>query len=207
MTTPTMASAIRDAARDMAESLATALPGRVALWDPLTGTATIEAGLRRPVRRLNGGVSYEDLPLLPGVPLLFPGAPGQGISWLPLPGDPVLLVCCQWDPSGWSGGSPSDPQDLRTHHLGHAFAIPVALGATTTPATLTLDASATIQLGAAAVQPVALAPLVLAELAAIKTVFDIHVHTGVLTGGAISGMPVTPLPIPGSVASTKALAE
>lgn len=48
----------------------------------------------------------------------------------------------------------------------------------------------------------ALAGLVLAELQSIKTAFDSHTHTGVSTGGGVSGTPVLPMPAPSSVAAS-----
>lgn len=62
----------------------------------------------------------------------------------------------------------------------------------------------TVDLGSdAPVEFVALATKVLTELAAIKTAFDAHVHSGVTAGGASSGAPTVPMPTPTAPAATK----
>ena len=76
------------------------------------------------------------------------------------------------------------------------------------PATLTLDATSEIKLGAAASDFVALAAKVLTELNSIKTAFDTHTHPFVATGAASpTSAPTAPMTTPSSVAAALVKAE
>lgn len=104
----------------------TAFPARVQSYDGANQVADLEPLVRSPVLQPDGSVVYEDLPMLPSVPVLLPRSAGWFIG-LPLgEGDTVLVVCCEVAIGHWRAGdgSPQYPGDLRRHHLAHAVAIP-----------------------------------------------------------------------------------
>lgn len=121
----------------------------------------------------------------------------QGVYFTAPAGAQGMLLAPAGDPSvavavGLSGETPDAPPagEGGLHYLGTWKVY--------------LDASGNVHLGQqVATDFVALATLVATQLTAIKTAFDAHVHTGVLTGGASSGPPAAPMPTPGSVAATK----
>jgi hypothetical protein len=115
-------------------ALAKALPGTVVSYDdgnsydpPRPPTALVRPGVHRLVRSENdpNEDEIEILPAIPDVPVMWPR--GRGFSFIGSlsAGDPVLLVCCDRDISGWvRTGTPSEPEDARSHSWGHAVAIP-----------------------------------------------------------------------------------
>lgn len=107
-------------------------PGRVESYDPATQTANVRPMLRLPLPppTHDEPVAYEDPPVIPSVPVLWPRV-GTWFLSLPLqPGDYVLLVPCEGDWSEvWANGTgePSSPPDIRRHHLAHCVALPLGL--------------------------------------------------------------------------------
>ena len=105
------------------------LPGRVESYDAATQTANVMPMLRLPLPppTHDEPVAYEDPPVVPCVPVLWPRV-GTWFLSLPLqPGDYVLLVPCEGDWSEvWANGTgePSSPPDIRRHHLAHCVALP-----------------------------------------------------------------------------------
>ena len=107
--------------------LHTAFPGRVHS-DPdwSAGTADIEPLVKYPVPQPDGSYQYEDLPILPAVPIVMPRTSQWFVSLPIARGDTVLVVCAESAIGAWRAGdgSPQHPGDLRRHHLSHAVAIP-----------------------------------------------------------------------------------
>ncbi len=121
--------AVNDALDARDRRLSKALPGTVVTYNAATKTATVKPGVHRLVPSVSDpdDDEIEELPAIPDVPVCWPV--GRGFAITPgiglLPGDPVLLVCCDRDISGWlRTGTPSDPDDARLHSWGSAVAIP-----------------------------------------------------------------------------------
>lgn len=173
---PTTTEVIRRAIESRLGDVFTALPAQVKAYDGATQTADLILVVRRPLP--SGEESepvYEDLPILPNVPVLFPRGGGGtvAITWPLEPGDHVLVIFTTWSVAGWRvSGQVSDPLDGRAHHPGSAVALPglapssQPLSQGSTPA-LVLEGSE-IRLGKDAADFLAIAPKVMANLNIIK---------------------------------------
>lgn len=103
----------------------TAMVGRIETYYPATQTADIVPVVKRPVPTSSGNVAYEDLPIVPNVPICFPRGGQFFITWTLSKGDHVLLIVLNYSISQWrKNGTISEPGDLRMHHLGNALALP-----------------------------------------------------------------------------------
>lgn len=103
-----------------------ALPGRVQRYDAATQTADVVPLVRHPVPQPDGGTEFEDLPIIPSVPVIFPRVGGWFLAFAIEPGDTVQLLFNSADLGTWRVGSGGvvTPGDLRRSHLAHAVALP-----------------------------------------------------------------------------------
>jgi len=71
------------------------------------------------------GGEEQPLPILEDVPLIFPGGSTMKMTWTPLAGDAVIVICAQRAIDNWktSGGLVS-PGNLRRFSASDAVAIP-----------------------------------------------------------------------------------
>jgi len=111
------------------EDLHTAFVGRVERYDAVTQTADVLPLIYRPVTSESNEIVYEQLPVLPALPVLTPRA---GAAYLHMPvsvGDFVLVTCLESAYRHWrqGDGRAEHPGDLRRHHLAHAVCQPVNL--------------------------------------------------------------------------------
>lgn len=109
----------------------TALPGRVRSYDAAAQTADVEVMIKRSVP--TGGDEaapvLETLPVLPSVPVAFPGGGGCFLTFPMAQGDPVWLVFAERDTSQYRvTGAVSDPGVQATHGLSGAVAFPCRVG-------------------------------------------------------------------------------
>jgi len=106
--------------------LHTSFPGRIESYDAATQTANVQPLIRHPVLQPDGSYAYEDLPVLPSIPVMFPRSEGWFVACRLGPGDTVLVVCCETAIGHWrdGDGAAQYPGDLRRHHIAHAVAIP-----------------------------------------------------------------------------------
>lgn len=106
----------------------TSIPGTIKAYTPgPSPVADILPCVRAPVPNEDGDTVYEDLPVIPNVPIAFPrGKKGAySITWPLEPGDSVLLVVNTVAIGEWrSSGQVSSPGDLRLHSLGSVIAYP-----------------------------------------------------------------------------------
>lgn len=111
-----------------------AMPGVIQSFDPTTQTVSVIPALRMRVN-LDNKVTWKDLPVIQGVPIVIPFAQGAGLLLtLPItPGDECLLVFSDRaiDYFTQSGGvqktdtsSSEDTTTPRAHHLTDAICIP-----------------------------------------------------------------------------------
>lgn len=104
----------------------TAIPGRVQSYDASTQTADVQPLIKAKHRGEDSSLVTESLPVIPHVPVVFPGAGGMRITFPMQRGDTVLLVFSEASLDIWQnqGGGPVDPLDVRRFHLSDAIAIP-----------------------------------------------------------------------------------
>ena len=115
-------------ARSMDE-VRTAFVGVVQSYNSATQTATIKPPVLQPVPTDSDGREYEQLPVLPAVPVAFPRA-GNAFIHVPIAsGHKVLVICCENSFHHWRAGNGDNtqPGDERRHHLANAVAIPLGI--------------------------------------------------------------------------------
>jgi hypothetical protein len=203
---PEPADVLRAHLEQFALELHTAFPARVQTYDAATQRADLVPLIKHPVPQPDGPSAYEDLPVLPSVPVLFPRAGAWFLS-LPLAaGDTVLVIIQEAAAGHWEAGDgdPQYPGDLRRHHLANAVAYagyyPAARALTNASGAnlvlgkddgsrIVIKPDLTVEIAGGA-QFVALANLVQTALDAIRTAYSAHTHAvagTVGSGGAVTG--------------------
>ena len=113
--------------REIFSSLHAAMPGIIREYDAAAGTASVQPALRRraassiPSSSADSSSSGTVLtaPVLSGVPVFLPSA-----GFVPAPGDPCLLIFCDFCIDGFlDTGQPVIPPSPRMHDLSDAFAL------------------------------------------------------------------------------------
>lgn len=100
--------------QELFSSLHCALPGIVVSFDPETQMAEIQPAVKA------GSLSF---PVLPDVPVFFPGSRESAITWPVSPGDECLVILADADIDAWfETGEASAPRSSRKHSLSDAFA-------------------------------------------------------------------------------------
>ncbi len=100
--------------QEIFSSLHCALPGTVVSFDPSTQTAEIQPAVK------TGSMLF---PVLPDVPVFFPGSRECAITWPVSPGDECLVVLADADIDAWfETGEASVSRSARKHSLSDAFA-------------------------------------------------------------------------------------
>ena len=115
-----LAEVVRGATRAEREDIFVARAGRIAKYYPETNTADIRPMVKHALYRVGGlGRVYDELPMLPSVPVMFPRA-GDFVITMPVnEGDPVLLVFRDVSHAEWEAdGELSEPVDAQRHALG-----------------------------------------------------------------------------------------
>lgn len=201
--TPTIAQALRSAIEARLVDVHTSMPGAVVAYNPVTRRASVQPLLKRGVQ-VDGERVVETLPVVNEVPILFFG--GMGASRLRLDlrkGDTVLLVFAEGSLDRWiNKGGLVDPEDDRRHALTDAFALPFSTEGGGPEIFFTeteIHAGGTEALATKA------------DLQAVVDKLNSHVHTGVTSGGQVSGLaqavpagpPVSFFPTPGGTAILK----
>ncbi len=215
---PTMGEWFNEAAALALGKLRVCLPGRVETYDAVKQTISVKPLLQAVQRKENGSTEAVSVPILNGVPVVFPGAGGYRATFPVTKGDTVLLVFADRSLDIWkSKGGEVDPIDLRQHHLSDAVAI-VGLHDLVTPwanaptdqMTLGFDTGplirlkqAAIELGNAASQGVGLGDAIKTFADAVVSAFNSHTHTVPISGPA-GTTPTTPPLTPLSAAPTMA---
>lgn len=102
-----------------------ALPGIVQSYNASEQTADIQPAVMNGYTDEAGNRAPETLPVIPRVPVVFPGAGSYSITWPLAVGDTVLLVFSSRSIDTYlSQGGVVDPRDDRRHSLSDAVAIP-----------------------------------------------------------------------------------
>lgn len=162
----------------------TALPGRVESYDASAETVDVRPLIRRAVPDADGETVLEDLPVIPSVPVLWPGAGGCFITFPLAVGDDVEIVFQERDTDQYrASGNLADPGVLATHGLSGAMAIPCAVreavGADATHVKIVLPGGKELHVGGDS-DAAALA----SRVKSLETALISHVHPS--TSGTIS---------------------
>jgi hypothetical protein len=184
----------------------TALPGIVQSYDPRTNTASVQPAVKRRLEDEDGDPVHEQIPVLPSVPVVWPGGGGFELRFPLAKGDSVLLVFSQWADGAWrETGQVSEPVDVTKHGPSYAKAFAMSRAASYPSADPQLIAPSPFVVGdLAAAKLLAVAEKVDQNLNSLKTWLDAHTHPA--PGGATSP-PAAPSPSPAATACAKLKSE
>lgn len=125
--TPTLADLIdRSIAAGLAR-LHVAMPGKVITYSSSRNTVDVEPQFKTPIENEDGTFTFEALPIIPDVPIMWPSGKGGScfMTWPLEAGDFVELVFNDYDPGIWrTQGEKGNPGDLRKGGIGGAVAWP-----------------------------------------------------------------------------------
>jgi hypothetical protein len=178
----------------------TSAPGTVVKFNATDYTVDVKLGVQRPVARYDGGVTYEDPPVLPNVPIASFGTTRTYSRPDLAPGDIVWVLFAESSPAEFlDSGTASQPGDTARHSLSGGLAIPITLPGK-------LATSPKVVLSGAGGDFVALAGKVNARLDALEQWANTHMHATAALGPPVIAAPAL-VPGGGSVAAaeTKAL--
>lgn len=199
--TPTLAEVMRAALDARLGDVHTAIPGKVTRYDASKCLVDAAPLIRAPQVGEDGETTYEPLPVVPNVPILFPGSGAVRLTWPVQVGDTVLLVFSEASLERWlQFGGEVDPEDPRRFALSDAFAIPglvpfASARAASTAAVVVDTDGKELRLGTdTAGEALALASKVATELGKLRSAYDAHTHTiPALTSP--NAVPVVPGPV------------
>lgn len=215
---PSLAEVIGNAIKSHLLEARVSLPGRIVRYDASKQQVDVQPLIQRVYFDEEGARQVESLPVVPNVPVLFPGGGGFAVTF-PIhasdtDGDTCLLVFADYSLDKWLTGTGGqvDPEIDHTHDLTDAVAIvglnpfgaPLA-NVATDHATIGKSGAddgshvkihlqdGTITIGDMSGSDfIALAQKVLDELNAIKSAFSHHTHGfGTLIGTSATGGAVT----------------
>ncbi len=181
MITPSLEDVLGAAMSQALDGVHTAFPGRVESYDAATQKVSVKPLVRRAYRDEVGDRQLESLPVIPGVPVVFPGAGAYSITFPIAAGDTVLVVVASVSLDRWlvgRGGEVDAALDNR-HSLEDAIAIPGlrAFGAPVANAgaggEAMVLAGAEVRLGSATAARIVAA---LDELADVVAKYNVHTH-------------------------------
>ena len=109
----------------IAAQIHTALPGKIVRYDSSAQKADVQPLIKDRYTDEAGALQVRTLPVIPAVPVQFPGAGGYRITFPVAEGDTGLLLFAESSLDKWlvSGGT-VDPEDDRRHDLTDAVFLP-----------------------------------------------------------------------------------
>lgn len=115
---------LRSAIEQHMSRMWTSAPGRVVSYNAQKQTASIQITVKSFVKQPDGSQKAVDLPILEEVPVQFPGAGGQTMTFPVKPGDEcvVMFMSRAADAQQQSGGD-QQPPDASMHSLSHPRAM------------------------------------------------------------------------------------
>ncbi len=134
-----MAELLRLAQESRAGDIWTCFPATVQAYTASPApVADLVPVVQRPLTSAaDDSLDFEQLPVLPDVPILFPQGSGglYAITWPLAAGDGVLVLVSTYSFAEWyATGKSSTPTDIRPHHLANCVAIPGFAPSTAAPA-------------------------------------------------------------------------
>lgn len=226
--TPTLAGVLQEAIEGLRGQIHTALPGEIVAYSAATQKADVQPLI---MKKGMDGVALP-LPVIPGVPVQFPRGGGAFISFPLKPKDHCSIFFSERALDRWkTTGAITDPMDARKHDLSDAFVMPglypfgksltnahalnLVIGLESgvaeihvTPVGVVNVKAPSIALGSeTAVDFVAMNALVIAELNALKALYNAHTHIETAVPGSPTAPPLPPMLPSVTVASTKVRAE
>ncbi len=200
--TPTLAQLLVSAMDSQLNNLHTAMPCRVASYDAATQTANLQPQIKNPVKTEDGEVRYEELPILPNVPVAFPrGGNGFYMTFPLTAGDFGMVIFSERSIDEWrSTGTSAEPLNDTKHPLQGAVFFPMGYPDTNkltdsdaSSMAMGRDTGANIKITIGDIVELngnednaALASIVNSNFIALRDWADVHVHTGVTTGAGVS---------------------
>ncbi len=180
-----------------------AMPGIIQSFNPVKQTAVIQLSIYDRIN-LNGIVTWEQIPLLVDVPVMFPRAGGYSITFPVTEGNECLVIFADMciDAQYQNGGINNIQMDRRRHDLSDGFAIitgtsqPNSLASVNTSSLIIQkdDGTATIKLAENAINITAgtinitgSSVVIGSDTTIDSRVFLAHTHSGVTTGTGVSG--------------------
>lgn len=188
--------------RQTVNNVRVAMPGIIQSFDATEQTVTVQCAIREKIN-MDGNLSWQEIPLLLDVPIIFPRA-GNYILTMPIQaGDECLVVfgdsCMD---AWWQSGGVQNQIDCRRHDLSDGYAIVglysqprrITNYSTNTAQLRNLSGSAYVELSGNDVNIVGGNVTISATSVTIggSTTIDGrgfmgHTHTGVQTGGGSTG--------------------
>lgn len=185
----------------------TAMPGVVTKYDAAKKRADVRPG----VRALRPGVTqdgYEALPVIPNVPVGWPGAGGFFQHWPLAAGDSGWLFFSEADVQRWQEtGEVSDPREQRRHTLGSPLFLPIPRVPPSAVGAFMACPSAFSFGNPALAQALARADKVEAELNSLKQVFSMWAPVPNDGGGTLKTAVSSWAGTPADVGAAKVKAE
>jgi len=123
---PTGPEVLRQAIDYFLQDTHTMLPGRIEEYDPGEQRATVKPLVKRRVLTENGEEFLEEIPVIPDVPVYFPGVAKFVLTFPVQQGDFCMLIFAERSIDTYlaGDGSDSDPDDFRIHDLTDCVALP-----------------------------------------------------------------------------------
>lgn len=115
---------IRSAIDQAMTRMWTSAPGRVVSYNAAKQTASIQVTVKSFVKQPDGSQKAVDLPILEEVPVQFPGAGGQTMTFPVKAGDEcVIMFMSRASDAQQQSGGDQQPSDASTHGLSHPRAM------------------------------------------------------------------------------------
>lgn len=123
--TPTIVEAIDDLIDARLSEMQVAIPGRVESYNESDQSADVQPMVQRTYLKEDGSRGTETIPVVPKVPVVFPGGGSYGVTFPLSKGDTVLLIFSQASIDKWlDSGRLSDPAFDHHHDISDGIAIP-----------------------------------------------------------------------------------
>ena len=174
-TKPTLAHVLDLAISGAMDEVRVALPGRVTAYNSSTQRVDVQPLVKDGFEAEDGTRQTTRLPVIPDVPVVFPGSGAFRVTFPISVGDNILLVFSSSSIARWkASGGEVDPGDDRHHQLSDAVAIPgLQASPATNASTTNMELHSTTLIVAGGNNPLV-----------TKAEFDAHIHPA--PGGATS---------------------